>query len=160
MSSSQAPLGEEKLEIGKTLGPSRSILITQEMINQFAETTQDLDPMHIDPEWSREHGPYPTTISFGFLTMSFLTALAHDLLRYDREGRAGGGGYPLNFGFNKIRFISPVPVNSKISATLTLLSVEERKPGQSMRTYRVTMNIEGQDRPALVGEWLAVWVSE
>ena len=159
---SEAPnivVGDEK-HVGQVFGPSRSILITQEMIDQFAKTTQDMDPMHIDPDWSKDHGPYSTTISFGFLTLSFLTPLTHDLLRYDREGREGGGRFPLNYGFNKLRFIAPVPVCSKVYLMLTLLSVEARKPGQSLRTYEVVMKIEGQETPVLAGEWLAIWVDK
>lgn len=160
MSAYQSPFAEQLNVIGKTLGPSKAIQITQEMINQFAHATHDLDPMHIDPEWSKEHGPYSSTISFGFLTMSLMTAFTHDLLDYEREERGSGGGFPLNYGFNKLRFISPVPVDSFVSATLTLTGREERKPNQFLLTYDVTINIEGEETPALVGEWLAMWVEQ
>lgn len=160
MSISKSSIAGQNTDIGKVWGPSKYILITQKMINQFSEATHDLDPMHIDPEWSEKHSPYKTTISFGFLTMSLMTSFAHDLLHYDREDRVGGRGFPLNYGFNKLRFISPVPVNSRVSATLTLLSKEERAPDQTLSLYHVTLNIEGQKKPALVGEWLTLWVSE
>jgi acyl dehydratase len=114
--------------------------------------------MHIDPEWSKEHSPYPSTIAFGFLTMPLLTTFAHDLLNYDREGRIGGKGFPLNYGFNKLRLLSPVPVNSNVSAKLKLLNCEERKSGQSLLTYEVIINIDGHSKPAMIGEWLALWV--
>lgn len=130
------------------------------MIDQFAKTTLDPDPMHIDPQWCEKYGPFPTTIAFGFLTMSLITTLVHDLLKYDRESRIGTGGFPLNYGFNKLRLIAPVPVNSNLSITMKLLAAEERKPGQILQTSEITIHIEGQETPAVVGEWLAVWVNE
>ena len=149
-----------KKNIGRTLGPSKSVVITQKMIDQFSEATHDPDPMHIDPEWCEKYGPYPTTISFGFLTMSLLTSLVHDLLTYDRESRTDTGGFPLNYGFNKLRLIAPVPVNSKISATVKVLDVVERKPGQFLQTYGVELKMDGVDTPVLAGEWLALWASD
>jgi len=153
-------LEEQRKRIGTKLGTSKKIKITQQMINQFAETTQDPDPMHIDPVWCKEEGPYPTTISFGFLTMSMLTALMHDIMKYDRESRIGTGGFPLNYGFNKLRLVAPVPVDSEVFVSAHLADVEERKPGQLLQTYQVVMNIVGQEQPALVGEWLGLWVSD
>lgn len=147
-----------KANIGKSFGPSKEFLVTQEIIDQFASATQDLDPLHIDPKWAAESGPFPTTISFGFLTMSFITAMAHDVLQYEREERDGSSGFPLNYGFNKMRLISPVPVNSKISGTFTIKDVVERKPGQILQTYDFVVHINGEEKPALVGEWLALWV--
>ena len=149
-----------KAKIGQTYGPSRSVIITQEMIDNFSKATLDPDPMHIDPIWSREKGPFDTTVSFGFLTMSLLTTLLHDLLPYEREGRIDATSYPLNYGFNKMRLITPVPVNSKVFATMTVKNVNERKPGQILQILDVTLNIDGYDTPALVGEWLAVLVVE
>lgn len=153
-------LEEQKKKIGNTLGPSAPIKITQQMIDQFAEITQDLDPMHIDPVWCQKHSPYKSTISFGFLTMSLLTTMVHDLVKYDRESRIGAGGFPLNYGFNKVRLVAPVPVNSMVSATVTLKDIEERKPGQILQAIESTIHIEGQGAPALVGEWLGLWVTE
>ena len=160
MSNSTYSLLEQRKKIGNIIGPSKSVQITQKMIDQFAEATLDMDPMHIDPKWCKEQGPYPTTISFGFLTMSLMTSLAHNLLKYDRDGRIATGGFPLNYGFNKMRLISPVPVDSKISMTLKLIDVTQRKSGQLMLTMEVIISIDGQETPALVGEWLSIWVSE
>jgi len=151
-------LQELKSQIGKVFGPSKEFLVTQEVIDQFASATQDLDPLHINPKWAAESGPFPTTISFGFLTMSYLTAMAHDVLGYEREERDGSNGYPLNYGFNKLRFVAPVPVNSEITGTFTIKDMVERKPGQYLTVYEVVINIKGQETPALVGEWLALWV--
>jgi len=159
MSRATFTLESEQKKKGKILGPSKSIVVTQEMINQFGEATQDPDPMHIDPEWCKTKGPYPTTIAFGFLTISLLTALVHDLLAYDRDSSLETGGFPLNYGFNKLRLIAPVPVNSKIYALLEILDVENRKMGQLLTTYGVTLYIEGQDTPVLTAEWLGLWAS-
>ena len=153
-------LEEQRKKIGNTLGPSEYITITQDMIDQFSVITQDPDPMHIDPAWCVENSPFKTPIAFGFLTISMITALVHNLSKYDREGRIGTGGYPLNYGFNRLRLIAPVPVDSRICATVILKEVEMRKPGQLMQTMDVTVDIEGADTPALVGEWVTLWVSE
>ena len=150
----------QKEKVGNTLGPSKSIKITQQMINQFSHTTFDPDPMHIDPAWCEKNSPYSSTIAFGFLTMSLLTAMAHDLMKYDREDRIGTGGFPLNYGFNKVRLVAPVPVNSNLYSTMTLLDVTERKPGQILQEIAVTIHIEGQKTPALVGNWVGLWITE
>ena len=158
MEKKKTSFSDKEQQIGTTFGPSKKVQITQAMIDAFAGATLDADPMHIDPEWSKVHSPYPSTIAFGFLTMSLLTTFAHDLLDYDREGRIGGKGFPLNYGFNKLRLLSPVPVNSNVSAKLKLLNCEERKSGQSLLTYEVIINIDGHSKPAMIGEWLALWV--
>ena len=160
MASLSDMLALQKEKVGNTLGPSTSIQITQQMIDQFSETTFDPDPMHIDPAWCKKNSPYPSTISFGFLTMSLLTAMAHDLIKYDRENRIGTGGFPMNYGFNKLRLVAPVLVNSKVYATMTLLDVTERKPGQILQEIGVTTHIEGQEAPALVGNWMGLWITE
>ncbi len=151
---------EQKKQIGKNLGTSDWILITQEMTNSFGAVTQDLDPMHIDPEWCKKYSPYEGTISFGFQTISMLTRLFHPLIRYEKDSNVGTGGYPLNYGFDRLRLTGPVPVNSRIRGHFTLKDVQEREAGKLIQTVSVEVEVEGHPKPALVADWLFVWVTE
>jgi acyl dehydratase len=153
-------LAEQRACIGQQVGTSHWVLVDQDMINRFAQVTLDPDPMHIDPEWSARHSPFGKTIAFGFLTTSLLTHLYHDVLQYDRHGHAQTGGYPLNYGFDRLRLIAPVPVGSRIRGHFTLIDVRERGPGEVVHKTSVVIEIEGQQKPALVGEWLGLWVTE
>ena len=136
---------------------SRWILVDQAMIDRFAEATLDPDPMHVDPEWCAQNSPFGQTIAFGFLTMSLLTNMMQDIIQYEREDRQEGDGIPINYGFNKVRMIAPVPVNSRIRLLIRSTSTVERAPGQSLQTMELEVQIEGKEKPALVAEWLAMW---
>ena len=128
----------------------------QQRIDDFGKATSDPDPMHIDPAWSREHSPFGTTTAFGFLSISLITALYYDVTGYERQEILSGHG--LNYGFNRLRLVSPVPVNSNIRGRFKLVNVEERGKNQYLLTLGVTIEIEGQAKPALVGEWLIMWI--
>jgi acyl dehydratase len=132
------------------------IPVTQAMIDGFAEATLDPDPMHIDPDWAAK-GPYGTTISFGFLTMSLLTKLMHLALDNEPVSDLKSGHY-LNYGFNRLRLVSPVPVDSEVRG---VFRIKERNPddkGREIAVFDCQIEIKGQSRPALVAEWLSVWV--
>lgn len=144
--------------IGEELGQSSWMLIDQERIDQFGSATSDPDPMHVDPDWAKENSPFGTTISFGFLTMSVLTALYHDVMSYDRQGN--GEGHGLNYGFERLRLVAPVPVGSRIRGRFALKSIEDRYNGHALLRIDCSVEIEGQDKPALVGEWLVMWVAD
>jgi len=163
MSSSTAvfnlPFAEQRSRIGQKVGTSRWVLVDQPMIDRFGAVTLDPDPMHIDPEWCRQFSPFRTTVAFGFLTTSLLTHLYHDVLQYDRQGHADTGGYPLNYGFDRLRLLSPVHVNSRVRGHFTLIDVRERGPGEVVHKTRVEIEIEGQQKPALVADWLGLWVT-
>ncbi len=137
---------------------SKWILVDQAMIDKFAEATLDPDPMHVDPQWCAENSPFGCTISFGFLTLSLLTPLVQDIIQYEREDRRADHGVPLNYGFNKVRMISPVPVNSRIRVVMQPRSSVLKAPGQTLRATDIEVQIEGQKKPALVAEWLTMWV--
>ena len=146
-------------KIGQPIGTSPWLTIDQAMIDRFAAATLDPDPMHVDPEWCRAQSPFSTTIAFGFLTTSLLTYFSHQALGWINTTGADDGGYALNYGFDRLRLIAPVPVNSRIRAHFTLLVWDEVRPGEIRCKYGVTVEIEGSERPALAAEWLGLWVS-
>ena len=142
----------EKLNdyIGKEIGHSDWFLVDQERINQFADVTIDHQFIHINEEKSKK-GPFGSTIAHGFLTLSLLTHLT-DTCRLIPEGTVMG----INYGFDKVRFINPVKVNSRIRATVKPLSAVERNPGQWLLKSEVNVEIENEEKPALVSEWLSL----
>ncbi|MEC7859859.1 MAG: MaoC family dehydratase [Pseudomonadota bacterium] len=142
----------EKLNdyIGKEIGHSDWFLVDQERINQFSDVTIDHQFIHIDEEKSKK-GPFGSTIAHGFLTLSLLTHLT-DTCRLIPEGTVMG----INYGFDKVRFINPVKVNSRIRATVKPLSAVERNPGQWLLKSEVNVEIENEEKPALVSEWLSL----
>jgi acyl dehydratase len=148
-----------KDRIGQPIGSSNWFPIDQRRIDAFAEATADPDPMHIDPAWCAANSPFKTTIAFGFLTTSLLTHLSHQAIGWLNSTSAYDGGYALNYGFDRLRLIEPVPVGSRIRAHFTLLDYVETRPGEARTKFGVTVEIEGRSRPALVAEWLGLWVT-
>ena len=147
------------VEPGALIGVSEWMTITQTMIDRFAEATlDDEDPMHIDPEWARAETPYGGTISFGFLTMSLLTHMLHEVQPRDRRTRVETAGYFLNYGFNRLRLISPVATGSAVRGRFELLDRRKDELGRLQLTIGVTVEMEKGDKPALVAEWLSIWV--
>ena len=146
-------------QIGEQIGVSKWIRVDQKMISDFGRATLDPDPMHVDPGWAKENSPFGGTILFGFQTMSFLTCLFHDVLA---QGSAeyGKRGVGLNYGFNRVRLMTPIPVDSEIRGLFTLRDVKRRDATSAIQTYEVTVEIGGRDRPALVGDWLVLWASK
>lgn len=139
--------------VGQEILVSDWISISQDEIDAFGRVTRDIDPMHMDPEYAREHSPFGQTILFGFQTLSMLSHLCSPI-RYRHDG--GVVGYDLNYGLNRVRFISPVPVNARFRNRMSIKSVEQRDDGAYLITSENTIEIEGQDRPALVAEWIGL----
>jgi acyl dehydratase len=139
--------------VGQEILVSDWISISQEEIDAFGKVTRDIDPMHVDPNYAREHSPFGQTILFGFQTLSMLSHLCSPI-RYRHDG--GVVGYDLNYGLNRVRFISPVPVNVRFRNRMTIKSVEQREDGAYLITSENTIEIEGQERPALVAEWIGL----
>jgi acyl dehydratase len=104
------------------------------------------------------NGPFNGTIAFGFLTMSLLTHLLHDVLGTDPRRHDPAHGYYLNYGFDRLRLVSPVRVGSRIRGTFRVAEVKPDAKERSIVKFAATVEIEGSDRPALVAEWLTVWV--
>jgi acyl dehydratase len=127
--------------------------VNQELINQFADVTLDHQFIHVDPERAKQT-PFGTTIAHGFLTLSLLTHLGASANPEDPDpARFAGMMMGVNYGFEKVRFISPVKVGSRIRVH-SLLSKVELKGNAVQQTRTMTVEIEGEERPALVADWL------
>jgi acyl dehydratase len=127
--------------------------IDQELINQFADVTKDHQFIHIDPERAKAT-PFGTTIAHGFLTLSLLTHLSASANPEDPDpARFAGMVMGVNYGFEKVRFVSPVRVGSRIRVH-SLLSKVELKGNAIQQTRTMTIEVEGEERPALVADWL------
>ena len=138
-------------QLGQRIGSSRWIAVPQQRITDFGHITEDPDLMHIDPAWAAEHSPYGKTIAFGFLTVSLLTRMANDEIQ-----RPADEVSTLNYGFDRLRLLSPVMVGSHIRGHFVLKELELRSPTQFRANYAVTVEIDGQDKPALVADWLSI----
>ena len=136
--------------IGQELGPSEWLTVTQEMIDKFADATGDHQWIHVDVERAKREMPGGKTIAHGYLTLSLLPRLAPTLMKIEKRKRG------LNYGSNKIRFISPVPAGSRIRLRQRLVNAEETKDGGVRVTSEMTMEVEGGERPAMVAETLSV----
>jgi acyl dehydratase len=135
---------------GELLGHSDWHLVTQEQVDQFAEATGDHQWIHVDPERAAA-GPFGRTIAHGYLTLSLIPRLAQEIYRVD------GLRMGINYGTNKVRFPSPVPVGSRVRASAELADVVDVTQGKQA-VVRVTIEIEGQDKPACVAETVVLLV--
>jgi len=136
--------------IGRQLGPSDWITVDQAMIDKFAEATGDHQWIHVDVERAKKEMPGGKTIAHGFLTLSLLPRLAPMLLQVKNRKRG------INYGSNKIRFTNAVRAGSRVRLRQTIKSVED-VPGNGVRvTYESVIEIEGQDRPAMVAENIGI----
>ena len=140
---------EMKAHIGQKLGVSDWVTVDQAMIDKFADATGDHHWIHVDVERAKREMPGGKTIAHGFLTLSLVAGLAHQI--YDIRKRSRG----INYGSNKVRFTAPVPVGSRVRLSQTLKNVEAITGGVRM-TFESTMEIEGGARPALVAETLSL----
>lgn len=136
-----------KLE-GQKVGTSRWFEIDQSRIDTFADVTEDHQFIHVD-EKAAEKTPFGTTIAHGFLTLSMLSAMI-----YDGVPNIEGAKMGVNYGFNKIRFISPVKSGARVRAHFTLNALRHPKPTEVTNIWGVSIEIEGQERPALIAEWI------
>lgn len=140
--------------IGKEVGISEWLLVDQERINQFADATGDHQYIHVDSDRAAQT-PFGSTIAHGFLTMSLMV-----LMGYEGSTKLENSVMGINYGFDKLRFINPVKVNSKIRGRFQLISAEEKKPNQWLLKHNITVEIAGEEKPALVAEWLGMTVVE
>jgi len=140
------------------VGVSKWREVTQEMTNEFGRSTDDVDPNHMDPEWAEKNGDFGQTISYGFWTLSMLSTLSYDIGFQKDIMNCFGKNYPINYGLDKVRFIAPVPVGSKIRCKMIHQSVEYKGSGRYLFKSKNTIEIEGQVKPALTAEWLYMLV--
>ncbi|RLQ89546.1 MaoC family dehydratase [Notoacmeibacter ruber] len=151
------PVSLDRLQvrIGEEIGLSRWHMIDQTRIDAFADITEDRNFIHIDPARTKAETPYPTTIAHGFLSLSMLSAFA-----YEATPPLKGQAAALNYGFDEIRFLSPVQAGSRLRGKFSLLDISTRPSGHIQLTWNVEVEIEGQERPALVAKWISLALME
>jgi len=136
--------------VGREVATSDWLEVTQERINQFAEATGDHQWIHVDPQRAAKDSPYKTTIAHGFLTLSLLSPLAAAV-------RVPGLRFAINYGLEKLRFVSAVPAGSRIRARFTLRSLDDGPGGAIKAHWSATVECEGSSKPACVAEWLLLY---
>lgn len=147
-------LPDYRAAIGSEIGRSDWVVIDQPMIDGFAALTGDNQYIHIDPVRARET-PLGGTVAHGFLTLAIIGGLAPKIISPIEGTRIG-----YNYGFNRVRLMTPVPSGSRIRAVFVVKGAEQRAPGQVTLTFGVTVEIEGRSKPALVAEWLTLMAAE
>ncbi len=140
-------------KVGQELGVSQWLEITQDQVRQFADAVVDHQFIHVDPDRARAKTSFGGTIAHGFLTLSLLTRASHDILPL-LPSRA----VAINYGFDKVRFLTPVPVGARIRVRFVLVEFTERGAGEFLAKFDVTVEIENRDRPALVAQWLTLTI--
>ncbi len=146
-----ASLDEIRSKIGQTVGVSDWIEVGQDRIGEFAEATEDRQFIHIDPIAAASHTPFGGTIAHGFLTLSLLSRMAADVRLVPDTTRMA-----VNYGLDRVRFLAPVKSGKRVRGHFTLDSAEEKAPGQLLFKHQVTVEIEGEDKPALTAQWLGL----
>jgi acyl dehydratase len=136
--------------VGKEIGVSSWHLIDQPRIDTYADVTEDHQFIHVDPERAKETA-FGTTIAHGFLTMSMLSVMSYEVMP-----AIAGTTMGVNYGFDKLRFISPVRSGKRVRGRFVLAEAKLRKPNELQSRTNVTIEIEGEDKPALVAEWLGL----
>lgn len=161
MSSEQSPATVySSLQVGEEVGTSSWIVVDQAMITGFGTVTLDPEPLHVDPEWAAQYSPYGTTISFGFLTMSLLTAMIRDAMGIGEYATGPSEGHYLNYGIDRLRLLQPIPVNSRIRGSFRVIGNRIDEKGRNIVSFNCEVEVEGSDRPALVAEWLSIYVTD
>jgi acyl dehydratase len=145
-----ASIEEIQSKVGSEVGLSEWILIDQARIDAFADVTEDPQFIHIDPE-AAARTPFGGTIAHGFLTLSLLSRMAADAMPRPEGVKMG-----VNYGFERVRFMAPVRSGKRVRGRFTLVSVEEKRPGQWQFVHNVTVEIEGEEKPALVADWIGL----
>ncbi|MDN4982771.1 MaoC family dehydratase [Bradyrhizobium arachidis] len=137
--------------VGKEIGVSSWHLIDQPRIDTYADVIEDHQFIHVDPERAKKETAFGTTIAHGFLTMSLLSIMSYEVMP-----AVAGATMGVNYGFDKLRFISPVRSGKRVRGRFVLAEAKLRKPNELQTRTNVTVEIEGEDKPALVAEWLGL----
>lgn len=140
--------------VGSRIGTSDWIEVDQQRIDAFAETTRDFEPIHVDPEAARNLG-FGGTIAHGFLSLSLIGGFYKSGYPRIEDKKLG-----LNYGLNKVRFLAPVKCGKRVRGHFSLLEIVEKQPHRYQITSEVSVEIEGEDKPALVAEWLTIIETE
>jgi acyl dehydratase len=142
-----------KAAVGQSEGTGDWLEVSQDRINAFADVTEDHQFIHVDPKLAAELSPWGTTIAHGFLTLSLLVKLSESIPQ--PAERLDGIVMGVNYGFDKVRFISPVKVGSKIRCSSVLASVDQKDENTLQTTRTMTVEIDGESKPALVADWIS-----
>jgi len=145
-----ASIEDIQSKLGSEVGVSDWILVDQARIDAFADVTEDPQFIHIDPEAAAKT-PFGGTVAHGFLTLSLLSRMAADAMPRPDNVKMG-----VNYGFEKVRFMAPVRSGRRVRGRFTLVRFEEKKPGQWQVVHDVAVEIEGEEKPALVAQWIGL----
>lgn len=151
MAAREISLADVQGIVGTEAGVSDWVLVDQKMIDTFAEATDDRQFIHVDPERAKAETPFGGTIAHGFLTLSLLSTMNYNCLPKIREQTLG-----INYGFDNLRFHSPVKTGRRIRGHFVLTNCRFRGAGMVMLTYEVTIEIEGERKPALTATWTTI----
>jgi acyl dehydratase len=143
-------LDEIRSKVGQEVGVSEWLDVTQDRITQFADATDDHQFIHIDPVAAAKT-PFGGTIAHGFLSLSLMSRMAADAMQVP-----DGVKMAVNYGLDRVRFLAPVRSGKRVRGRFVLDSVDEKAPGQILMRHTVTVEIEGEDKPALTAQWLGL----
>ena len=143
-------LDDIRSKIGQTVGVSGWIEVGQDRISEFADATDDHQFIHVDPAAAAAAG-FGGTIAHGFLTLSLMSRMAADAMHIPDTTRMA-----VNYGLDRVRFLAPVKAGRRVRGHFTLDGAEEKAPGQLLLKHSVTVEIEGEDKPALTAQWLGL----
>lgn len=145
-----ASLDDIRAKIGQPIGTSDWIEVGQDRIGAFADATDDHQFIHVDPVAAAAAG-FGGTIAHGFLSLSLLSCMAADVMLVPETARMA-----LNYGLDRVRFLAPVKAGNRVRGHFTLDGVDEKAPGQLLLRQTVSVEIEGEDKPALTAQWLGL----
>jgi acyl dehydratase len=145
-----ASLDEIRAKIGQPIGVSGWIEVGQGRIDQFADATDDHQFIHVDQQLAKQT-PFGGTIAHGFLTLSLLSRMAADVMLIPDTTKMA-----VNYGLDRVRFLAPVKSGKRVRGHFTLDGVDEKAPGQLLIRQSVSVEIEGEDKPALTAQWLGL----
>ena len=145
-----ATLDEIRAKVGQPIGVSEWIVVGQDRISAFADATDDHQFIHVDPVAAAAAG-FGGTIAHGFLSLSLLSRMAADVMLIPDTAKMA-----LNYGLDRVRFLAPVKAGKRVRGHFILESVSEKAPGQILLKQQVSVEIEGEEKPALTAEWLGL----
>jgi acyl dehydratase len=148
-----ASIEEIREKLGTEIGVSDWIVVDQARIGAFADATEDRQFIHVDPA-AAARTPFGGTIAHGFLTLSLLSRMAADVMLRPEGVKMG-----VNYGLDRVRFLAPVASGRRVRGRFTLKSFEEKRPGQYQFLHAVTVEIEGEEKPALLADWIGLIVT-
>jgi acyl dehydratase len=137
--------------VGHEVGVSAWHLLDQKRIDLYADVIEDHQFIHIDPDRAKRESAFGTTVAHGFLTMSLLSIMSYEVMPV-----ISGTTMGVNYGFDKLRFISPVRSGSRVRGRFMLAEAKLRKPNELFSRTHVSVEIEGEDKPALVADWISL----